>query len=182
MTLSPRLRKFVLTVHVASSVGWLGAVACSLVLAAIGLVGEDARLVRAAYLAMGAIGGGVLVPLALASLATGLVQGLGTEWGLFRHYWVLIKLMINVFATVVLLLYTQTLGRLAHLAADPKVGLAELRDPSPALHATGALLLLVVATILSVYKPRGVTPHGWRKQREGRRKRRVGRSDLGHAE
>ncbi|MBA2711961.1 MAG: DUF2269 domain-containing protein [Rubrobacteraceae bacterium] len=174
MTLSPRLRKFVLTVHVASSVGWLGAVACSLVLAVLGLAGEDVRMVRAAYLAMDSIGGGVLVPLALASLLTGLVQGLGTEWGLFRHYWVLIKLLINVFATVVLVLYTQTLGRLEGLAANPSVTLGELRDPSPVLHAAGALMLLVVATALSVFKPRGVTSYGWRKQRERRRKRRLG--------
>ena len=182
MTLPPRLRKFVLTVHVASSVGWLGAVACSLVLAVIGLAGEDVRMVRAAYLAMDSIGRSVLVPLALASLLTGLVQGLGTEWGLFRHYWVLIKLLINVFATLLLVLYTQTLGYLAGLAANPSVGFGELRDPSPVLHATGALLLLVVATTLSVYKPRGVTPYGWRKQREGRRRRRVGGPGLGYTE
>lgn len=36
--MSPTLRKFTLTAHVTSSVGWLGAVACFLVLAAVGSV------------------------------------------------------------------------------------------------------------------------------------------------
>lgn len=171
MTLSTRLRKFALTLHVASSVGWLGAVAASLALAVAGLTGEDAPVVRAAYLGMNSIGEGVLVPLALASLLTGIVQALGTAWGLFRHYWVLMKLAINVFAVFVLLLYMQTLGYLAGLAADPGADLGALRSPSPALHAGAAVLLLVVATALSVYKPRGVTPYGWRKQHEERRRR-----------
>ena len=34
--------------------------------------------------------------------------------------------------------------------------------------ASAAVLALLVATTLSVYKPRGVTPYGWRKQREQR--------------
>jgi len=176
VTMSPRLRKFALTAHVASSVGWLGAVAASLVLAVAGLTGEDVQVVRAAYLGMNSIGEDALVPLALTSLLTGLVQSLGTEWGLFRHYWVLIKLLINVFAAFVLLLYMQTLGYLAGLAADPSADLGALRNPSPVLHASAAMLLLVVATALSVYKPRGVTPYGWRKQHEERKRRALQRN------
>jgi hypothetical protein len=109
-----------------------------------------------------------LVPLAIASLLTGLVQSLVTPWGLFRHYWVVFKLLINLFATIVLLLYTQTLDYFADVAAatsslsgDP----SRLRSTSPLLHAGLALLLLLVATMLAVYKPRGLTPYGQRKQR-----------------
>ncbi len=58
----------------------------------------------------------VLVPFSVASLLTGLTQALGTPWGLFRHYWVLIKLLINVVATIILLLYMQTLDELAGIA------------------------------------------------------------------
>src|SRR5829696_2436284 len=54
----------------------------------------------------------VLVPLALASLVTGLLQSLTTRWGLFRHYWVVVKQLIAVLATAVLLMYTETLGYL----------------------------------------------------------------------
>ena len=41
-------------------------------------------------------------------------------------------------------------------------GIAELRNPSPVAHAAAALLLLLVATALSVYKPRGMTRYGHR--------------------
>ena len=50
MTMTPRLRKFALTAHVTSSVGWLGAVAVSLAIAVAGLTSHDAQVVRAAYL------------------------------------------------------------------------------------------------------------------------------------
>jgi hypothetical protein len=39
MAMTPRLRKFALTAHVTSSVGWLGAVAAFLALAVAGLTG-----------------------------------------------------------------------------------------------------------------------------------------------
>lgn len=175
--MTPRLRKFALTAHVVLSVGWLGAVAVSLALAITGLTGQDDQVVRAAYLAMNTIGESVLVPLALASLLTGLVLSLGTRWGLFRHYWILVKLVINVFATIVLLLYMQTLGYLARLAlqtASSDTDLGVLRDPSPVLHAGVALMLLLVATTLSVYKPRGMTRYGQRKQQEERRNKELG--------
>jgi hypothetical protein len=167
--MTPGLRKLALTAHVASSVGWLGAVAAFLALGVVGLTSEDAEVVRGAYLVMEPAAWFVLVPLAFASLLTGLAQSLGTTWGLFRHYWVLFKLLINVFATIVLLIYMKTFGFMAGVAADPSADLGELRSASPVLHAIVALLLLVVATTLAVYKPRGMTPYGQRKQREERR-------------
>jgi hypothetical protein len=176
MTMTPRLRKFALTVHVTCSVGWLGAVAGSLALAVAGLVSRDAQTVRAAYLMLELVGWYVLVPLSFASLITGLVQSLGTTWGLFRNYWVLVKLLMNVFATIVLLLYTQLLSDLARVAADTSGGdVSGLRSPSPVVHAVAALLLLLVAVTLSVYKPRGQTRYGRRKHQEqqARRKRQV---------
>ncbi len=171
MTLTPGLRKLTLTAHVTCSVGWLGAVAGSLVLAVAGLTVQDAQTVRAVYLTLELLGWYLLIPLSLASLLTGLVQSLGTTWGLFRHYWVLVKLVLNVLATVVLLLYMQSLSFLANLAAETTGSggdLDALRDPSPVLHAGAGLLLLLVATTLSVYKPRGMTRYGQRKRAEQR--------------
>ena len=171
MTMTPRLRKLALTAHVTSSVGWLGAVTAFLAVAVAGVTSQDAQIVRAAYLTMELTGWFVLVPLALASLLTGLVQSLGTKWGLFRHYWVLAKLLINVFATIVLLMYMRTLDYFAGVAAQTTVSgddLGVLGSPSPVLHAGAALLLLLVATTLAVYKPRGMTRYGQRKQHEQR--------------
>src|SRR5262245_7131050 len=107
MILPPGLRKFALIAHITCSVGWLGADAAFLALAVAGLTSQDAQLVRAAYLAMGLIAWFVIVPLAFASLLSGLVQSLGTRWGLFRHYWVLVKFLIAIFAATVLLIHTQ---------------------------------------------------------------------------
>jgi hypothetical protein len=166
--MTPRVRKFALTAHVTSSVGWLGAVAGFLALAVVGLTSQDAQTVRGAYLVMEPAAWFVLVPLAFASLLTGLVQALGTTWGLFRHYWVLFKLLINVFATIVLLMYMETFRFMAGVAADPSADLGVVRNASPMLHASVALLLLLAATTLAVYKPRGMTPYGRRKQNEQR--------------
>ena len=165
MASRPRLRKLVLTAHITTSVGWLGAVACFLALAVAGLTSQEPRTVRAAYIAMEATGWFVLLPLALASLLSGLVQGLGTKWGLFRHYWVVAKLLITVVATAVLLLYLQTLGYFADIASESDAGVGGLRSPSPMLHAGAALLLLLAAVTLSVFKPAGLTRYGWRKSR-----------------
>jgi hypothetical protein len=162
--MTPGVRKLVFTAHVASSVGWLGAVAGFLALSVIGLTSEDAQTVRGAYLVMEPAAWLILVPLAFASLLTGLVQALGTTWGLFRHYWVLFKLLINLFATIVLLLYMETFSSMAGVAADSSADLGAVRNPSPMLHAAAALLLLLAATTLAVYKPRGITRYGRRKQ------------------
>lgn len=171
MIMGPRLRKFALTAHVIASVGWLGAVAVFVAHAILGVTSEDAQVVRAVYLVMEPAAWFVLVPLAFASLLTGLVQSLGTTWGLFRHYWVLFKLLINIFATIILLMYTRTLGYLADVAAQTTLSsddLGVLRTPSVVLHSVLALLVLLVATTLAVYKPRGLTPYGRRKQQESR--------------
>jgi hypothetical protein len=172
MTMTPRLRKVALTAHVTSSVGWLGAVVAFLPLAVVGLTSQDAQTVRAAYLTMELIGWYALVPLSLASLLTGLVQSLGTTWGLFRHYWVLFKLLITILSTIVLLVHMETLSYLSGVATETSLSsgdLSGLRDPSPVLHAGAGLLLLLVAATLSVYKPRGMTRYGQRKQQEERR-------------
>jgi hypothetical protein len=162
MTMGPALRKGVLTAHVTASVGWLGAVAASLVLAAAAMASSDELVVRGAYLLLEPLALYLLVPLSFASLLTGVIQSLGTRWGLFRHYWVVAKLLINVFASIVLLLYLRTLG---YLAATASTGdLTSLRNPSPLLHGGVALVLLGLATVLSVFKPKGVTAHGRRRQ------------------
>ena len=168
MSMTLGLRKFALTAHVISSVGWLGAVAGFLALVVAALTSQDAQTARAAWIAMELTGWFAIVPLALASLLTGLVMSLGTEWGLFRHYWVLIKLLLTILATIVLLLNMQTVSFLAGVAAETNsADLGGLKGEL--LHAGGGLLVLLVVATLSVYKPRGITRYGWRKQHEQRK-------------
>jgi hypothetical protein len=170
MTMAPRLRKFALTVHVISSVGLLGAIAGFLALAVAGLTSQNDQMVRAAYLAMDLIARFVILALALASLLTGLIQSVGTPWGLFRHYWVLVKLLLSVFATIILLAKMELIGYAAHLSAETTLSRADLRAAGIQLgiHASGGLLVLLVPAVLSVYKPPGMTRYGWRKQHEQR--------------
>ena len=74
------------------------------------------------------------------------------------------KLLITVFATVVLLIYMETFRHMAAAAANSAAELDAIRNPSPLVHAVLALLILLVATVLAIYKPRGVTPYGRREQ------------------
>ena len=164
--MGPRLRQFALTLHVTSSVGLLGAIAAFLALAITGVTNQDEQTVRAAYLAMPSIARFVVVPLAFASLLTGLIQSLGTAWGLFRHYWVLVKLLFTVFAATVLLLKIALIDYAARLAAETALSHAHLREAGIQLvvHGAGGLLVLLVPMVFSVYKPQGMTRYGWRKQ------------------
>lgn len=164
--MTPALRKFVLTAHIIASVGWLGAVAAFLALSIAGLASADPQRIRAAYLAMDLTGWFVIVPLSFASLVTGLINSLGSAWGLFRHYWVLFKLLIAIVATGLLLLHMQPTSYVANVAATTALSAADLREVRIQLvaDAGAAVVVLVIATVLSVYKPRGLTPYGWRKE------------------
>jgi uncharacterized membrane protein len=170
MTMPPRLRKFALAAHLIASVGWIGAVAAYIALDVVAATNQDTQTLRAVYLAMELIARYVIVPLAIASLLTGIVMSLGTKWGLFRHYWVLISFLLTMIATVVLVLETQTISYFADRAADPTASSDDLHALANTLvHSVGGTVVLLVILVLNVYKPRGMTPYGWRKQQEERR-------------
>ena len=168
MIMSPGLRKGALTAHVTSSIGWFGAVAAFLALSVVGMTSPDTQLARAAYLSMELTTRYVIVPLAFVSLLSGIVSSLGTKWGLFRYYWVLLKLLITVLATLVLVVHLQPIERLASVAATTAVTGAALRDAqlNMVVASAAALLVLFTLTALSIYNPRGITPYGQRRQQE----------------
>jgi hypothetical protein len=173
VTMSPGLRKFALALHLTLSVGWIGAVAAYMALDVAVAISRDAQTLRAAYLGMDLIARSVIVPLAFASLLTGLVMSLGTKWGLFRHYWVLISLLLTIIATVVLLVETRTISFFSHLAADPTTSDDDLRAlGSTLVHSVGGTVVLLAILVLNMYKPPGMTRYGWRKQHEQRRSKR----------
>ncbi len=165
MTMSSRLRKLVLLTHITTSVGWLGAVLAYLALDVTATISTDIAIVRGAYVAMGILVSYVIVPLALTSMLIGITNALGTPWGLFRHYWVLAKLLLTIVAVAVLLIETSTVRYLA----DEAVSGADPRElPGTLLHSLGGTVVLLLIVVLSVYKPRGVTRYGWRQQRAQR--------------
>ena len=176
--MTPVLRRLTYTTHLTASLGWAGAVLVFLALAAIGLTSDDAVVVRGAYLLMAPAAWFVLVPLAHASLISGIVLSLGTAWGLFRHYWVVAKLVLTAFATVILLVYMGTFRQMAGVAADPVVDLDAVRNASPLIHSVLAFIVLVITTVLGVYKPGGMTAYG-RRMHEYRRAAASELTDVG---
>ncbi len=167
--MKPRLRRLMLTAHITFSVGWLGAVAGFLALSIAALTSQDADMVRSAYLAMNLIGLSIIVPLSLAALVTGLVQSLGTEWGLFRHYWILTKFVLTIVAIFFLLLHqfgavAEAARRVSAAAPGtfPEVGQLGTKL---VVVAGLAILVLLVITTLSVFKPWGKT-RNWCPQQQ----------------
>ena len=169
--MGPIARKFGLTAHIVSSVGWLGAVCAFLALAIGGLKSDDPQAAAAAYLAMKWLTGFVIVPAAVASLFSGVIQALGTPWGLVRHYWVVVKLAVTVLALFVLLLHTSPIDYMAAVAKENVVAVGSERPVQIQLAVTSAAaaLALLVATGLAVYKPRGRTPGSRRRAAPGTR-------------
>ena len=166
------LRKIALTAHVVFSVGWLGAVVAYLGPAIASFTSRDIQVVRACYLSMELIGWYVIIPLAIASLVTGLIQSLGTEWGIFRHYWISAKFALTVVSVFILLRHVPNkVSEVARLAADANFSPADLGKDrfGLVLHPALGLLVLFTNTVLSIYKPWGLTPYGRRKQQERRR-------------
>ncbi|HYZ36387.1 MAG TPA: hypothetical protein VE673_06640 [Pseudonocardiaceae bacterium] len=149
--LPKRVRSTLLTVHVAASAGWLGLIGALVVLEVIGLDSSDPALRMGISVAMTAIAFWILVPLVFASLCTGLVLALGTSWGLTRHWWLLAKsgIAAALTATGVALM----LPRLPHVLA----GEGEPIQLNTLAVRSAALVLLLVATGISVAKPWGKT-------------------------
>lgn len=168
MTIGPRARKTLLFAHVATSVGWLGAVLAYVGLDVTAAASQDVQLVRGAYLAMDVTVSTAIVPLAIATVVIGLLTAWNSPWGVLRHYWVLAKLLLTLVATAVLLLEMQTIQALADTAVtvnDPR----QLSGTLP--HSIGGSIVLLVVTALSMFKPKGLTRYGWRRQQEQRRTR-----------
>src|SRR5216683_4076900 len=173
--MTPALRKLMITAHVSFSVGWLGATAAFLVLSIAGLTSHDAEVVRGAYLSMDLVSRFVIIPMCFAALVTGLLQALGTPWGLFRYYWIVLKFGLAIFATIALLVHqfvvvAEAAKRVSGAAAETlfSADLGALKTElvrAPSL----AILLLLVAASLGVYKPWGLTRYGRRKQQERRK-------------
>jgi hypothetical protein len=164
MNLGPRIRKVVLTVHVLASVGWIGACAAYLTLTVAASTSDSPDTVRAAFVSMEIVYF-ALVPLAAAALLTGLIQAVGTNWGLFRHYWVLAKLVLTFMAIAVMVLNLDSVSSHADHVSHGSV-VESGAAAHQFRHAAGGLVILGLAATLGLYKPRGLTRYGRRRKNE----------------
>lgn len=172
MLMSPFFRKFGLTAHITFSVGWFGAVAGFLALAIAGLTSQNSQIVVSSYLSMDLITWFVILPACFGTLLTGLIQSLATQWGLFRYYWIVVKFLLTIVATIVLLLHMQPISYMADIVTGAALSDTDLRGLRIQLiaDAGAAMLVLLVATALSVYKPWGLTAYGRRRLNEQQKK------------
>jgi len=168
----PAIRKPLLVLHMSCSIGWIGAVAAFLVLSIAGLTSRDSDVVRGVYQSMDLVSRFAVIPLCLASLSTGLVQALAGAWGLRRYYWVATKLGLASLATTALLVHQfafvgeaakRASGAMSDALFSPEfVSLKNELVLAPSM----AILVLLTATTLAVYKPWGPTAYGRRQQME----------------
>jgi hypothetical protein len=153
--LSAPWRKLLLTVHVVATVSVLGTDLVLLLLGLSSLDGADARTIYPdAYL----VGARLVAPLAVLSLSTGLLLGILTPWGLFRYWWVTIKLAITTVLTgVVLLVLVPRLGAAADAVSGLPPSLLSIGQRLPLVIAPAiASTLLLFNVALAIFKP------GWR--------------------
>jgi len=160
--LPPKARKLLLTVHVVTSVGWLGTAFVTLILIVAALVTDNPELRRSAYLVMRLFDSASWVPLGALAMVSGVALSLTTKWGLVRYYWVAIKLVLTVVVFVLPLVFrsrliSDAIERTAEPGATAGGAGTELLTPG-----IMGLLILTVATVLSIYKPWGSTPYGRR--------------------
>jgi hypothetical protein len=154
-TLSAPWRKLLLTVHVAATVSVLGTDLVLLLLGLGSLSGADPRTIYpAAYL----VAARLVAPLALLSLGTGLLLGVLTPWGLFKYWWVTIKLAITaVLTAVVWFVLVPRLGVAADTVTRPGSHLLTSAERLPLVIAPAvASTLLLLMVVLAIFKP------GWR--------------------
>ena len=165
MVMRAGVRKLALSAHLTVSVGWIGTVIAYLGLGLAAANSRDDWTIRAAWIAMELIGWYVIVPLAVASLLTGLAMALGTKWGLFRYYWVAISFVLTLFAMVILILHMPTVTATVDIALESE-GAALDALGGDLFHPAIGLVILLIVQVLNLYKPPGMTRYGWRKQQE----------------
>lgn len=151
-----RRSRLLLTVHILATVGVFGADLVPVTLGLSAVFGADPSTV---YPAAQLVASSVVAPLALVSLASGAVLARLNGWGLFRYWWVTLKLAITLILTlVVLTVLVPRLGTAADIAAAHATFDVAQRVPlavAPAL----ATVFLILNVSLAVYKP------GWRVRR-----------------
>jgi hypothetical protein len=148
--LSPRARRTVTFLHIVSGVGLLGATSATLLLAINGAATDELAFADSIYRLMSLNSAVFGIPLSMLSLLTGILLGLGTHWGVLRHWWTTLKLVLIL---GVVLNGALVIGpTVSELRDDPMVAGTQTRVVFAA--ALSAAMLLT-ATALSVFKPGG---------------------------
>ena len=106
-----------------------------------------------------------------AALATGIIDAFVTPWGLFRHYWVVVKFALTLIATFLLLMHQNAIARAAEWVSGAAATQLFATDFGPlklelVQKSALAIVLLLGIAALGMYKPWGLTAYGRRKLQE----------------
>lgn len=154
------VRRGVLVVHVVASAGWLGLTLGLLALSLTAFTTGAPSVVEASYRSMKVFTDWLVLPIALATLLSGLALSLGTPWGLARHRWVVTKFWLTLATTVASVLLLRPGVDSAAAAAASGRSVLEPRDL--VMGPVVSLAAYVFMTALSVLKPWGPTRRGRR--------------------
>lgn len=166
--LTGRPRKALVVTHVIAAACWTGV---ALMMSAVGvtaLTSDDIERVAGAYGLMETFDVGLLAWLNFATTMSGLAVSLTSRWGVIRYRWVAAKLALSLLILLLAFGWLHDTLETAALQAERLAasgGPAERLGTTPALVAAGfglAFLQLVLATLLSLYKPGGRTRRGRR--------------------
>jgi hypothetical protein len=167
--LSRAWRKGILVIHIVAGGSWIGIDVLVAVFVLTGRYGGTLEVRSLAYRALATFVVWPMLTAGLICLASGLLLGLGTKWGLVRYWWVAVKLTLNlVLCALILILLQPGMDDVYDYGEDLLRGggargtVATLFFP-PAVSLTA----LGFATTLSVVKPWGRLRG--RRQRDGRR-------------
>lgn len=155
-------RKVWQIVHIVAAVGWLGIVVSVLGLTTMGMNADDTATARTVYDAAVLVADTFFLPATLLMFLSGLVLGLGTKWGLVKHYWVAVKLVIGCALLVAGSVNLEAAVR--EVATAVAEGTATRGDHISLVGMIAVIAgLTLFAAVLSVAKPWGRIP--WKRTR-----------------
>ena len=153
--------RVLVTLHVALSVGWLGASMVMLTLSIAARVSQPDTHASSAYWAMRLLADVLLIPLSLSVILIGVLVAATTPWGLLRYRWVLVKLIATCVAVLLSLLALPAITQIAYQDAT-RHAVAAARDAGTRLIIAGSVsvALYLSLTAISIFKPWGRTARG----------------------
>jgi hypothetical protein len=151
------MRKGVLVVHIVSAGAWIGIDVVMGIIIFTALLTEDDNTRALCYRALELFAVWPLLTTGLVCLASGIVLGIGTKWGLVRYWWVAIKLALTIVLTTLVLVALRP-GVIEAAEQGRRFAAGE-----PASLAVGDLIFppivsptaLLIAFVLAVFKPWG---------------------------
>jgi hypothetical protein len=157
-----------LAFHAVTSAAWLGIAVMFVALSGLALSAANVRDAQTIYEAMALFDQTMLPMATMAATTSGFALGVTTKWGIVRHWWVALKVVLS-FAVLGIAFgfLNDALERSAAQAAQ----LAAVGGAVADVTSSGqvvlwgfvlALVSLIGAMLLSIYKPRGMTPWGRR--------------------